>query len=523
MDPDIKFENYNDAVKHIRRDMRRYRLDSIFDVGLTHLNRPPTADTVTTLQGRDWLVALVLKIALEDRISDRDRTVYCTPSTFAKWVNVLVDFTSAAHGSTLTCSQLFLKARAMLQAQIDFQQWHICSLYRWPMLIAREPVNGPLRTLFKQEFGASPERFSLVITFIYARLRETNGQFILDVNNEFPPFLRADAAIVINSLSRTFMELKDFVRADAKKSRRLEGTVREASERNATAWVSQFPLLRLSKNRFAPWGRFLTFHGISRIAHGRLSTKRQEYTQKFSAIFEQYVLELVKDAGVEAVYEEHYKKLGNKAMNAVEALLPSVSGNVMIEAKMSIFDDRLTVSERPGIIIRRLKRIREAILQAWEVGEQLRINSSSGGAPANLDTDFLIIVTSRQLILCNGVTIIDAIEENYFSKMLASKEPALRARYLRRLPPARINILSIEEFEMLTALVRDGKTTFLDFVKDMEKRFSDPDKSQRVMTAEQVLAVLATSQDDAYSSRALADYQMKLAKDMEKHGESYLW
>src|SRR5699024_9160377 len=144
------------------------------------------------------------------------------------------------------------------------------------------------------------------------------------------------------------------------------------------------------------------FHGLEEAVHTRLSESGQVYTDSFSKVFEDYVIELIRDSGVYAIKDQEFKRIGNASMPAVDALIPSAEGNVLIESKMSLFSDVGLLSDKPRLVKSKLKRIREAIVQGWRVGDLIRSDEIDLDDAKLADNDYLIIVTSRQLLLGNG-------------------------------------------------------------------------------------------------------------------------
>lgn len=250
--------------------------------------------------------------------------------------------------------------------------------------------------------------------------------------------------------------------------------------------MAKYPLLKLDETRVLAWNPTIFYHGLEESVHIRMSEFSQDYTDSFSKVFEDYVIELIKESGTHPITDKEFKRLGNSSMSAVDALIPSAGGNVFIESKMSLFPDDVLLSDHPQLVKSKLKRIREAIVQGWKVGTLLRSNEIDLSEAKSADNDYLIVVTSRQLLFGNGLQLKQWVDEQFFDQILLdSKFMSPSKEQLSRMPPQNITIISIEEFEQLVGAVKSGNVTYLSFVKQLAKNAINP--ATATMVAEQVI------------------------------------
>ena len=144
------------------------------------------------------------------------------------------------------------------------------------------------------------------------------------------------------------------------------------------------------------------------------------------------------------------------------------------------------MSDDPRVVYTKLKRVREAIVQAWRVGTLLRDGSVTVGGCASKPRDFLLIVASRQLLCCTGEHLKGILGENVFDDLDPSSEhgkPTLDQ--LARLPPQNIVIASIEEFEHLMGCVGAGEVDLAELLMEVGESARDPSRS--VMFLDQFL------------------------------------
>ena len=124
---------------------------------------------------------------------------------------------------------------------------------------------------------------------------------------------------------------------------------------------------------------------------------------------------------------------------------------------MSLFGDNLIFSDDPKVVFRKLRRVREAVVQGWKVGTLLRSGYFAITDAASAPLDYLLIVKSRQLNLCNGELLLQMLgQEKLMNRNPESSFGSPSIEQLVRLPPRNIFVLSIEEFEHLVGAIAAG-------------------------------------------------------------------
>jgi hypothetical protein len=115
-------------------------------------------------------------------------------------------------------------------------------------------------------------------------------------------------------------------------------------------------------------------------------------------VFEEYVTELAVESGLPVLCEVEYKAIAGGDASAVEALIVGDHCNIFIEAKMSLFADDLLLHDSPVVAYQKTKRVGDAIVQGWKVGEHIG-TCDEFEERFRKPFDFLLVVTSRELFI----------------------------------------------------------------------------------------------------------------------------
>lgn len=510
--PQHEFESYAAVAQYVKNKLRHYNLISIIKLCLNHLHRTH-ADGVEALRHFPWLAALVTKLALEDKMVEVSVGPDCPRKVFEQCCNELWAFHSPKMDESV--HHLLLTVRGMLHAQMLFQKNSSTAYLRWPALIERVPADHPSAELFRNAFNMSPVDFMLSATAVMSSLIHYgySKPLSLSVFSKLPETVKANLNSFLLMFCKSALGLREILRNELKQRIDSGGSPRPPYERLEFPWLANYPLLRLEDNKVLAWHPLIFYQGIENAVHNRLSFYGQQYSDDFSKLFESYVVELIEESGTKPIIDSAFKQMGNASMSAVDALIPSRNGNVLIEAKMSLFSDELLISDKPNVVYQKLKRIRKALSQAWKVGDLLRNGSVSINEADQAEHDYLFIVTSRQILLGNGTHLREMVNADFFDSVLPEGNFGRPSdEQLRRLPPQNITILSIEEFEHLVGAVIEGKLTFLSYAEDAAKRALD--KKTAVMTADQITAKYV---DKWYIPTMIKTAQQRITEQFHNH------
>ena len=482
---------YEEAAKQVRNRLRSYSAESVAVLAL-ELLRQGDQQSHEHLQTWPWITCLVVKLAF-DNASIPLHGHSCPQHVFDRCRQILWNAQAGNGSFNDPRGGLYLTLRSMLQAQLPFQSKPGWEFIRVPALLRRLPEDHPSRRLFEQQFGMTPNVFiclSYAITaqivkghrVIHIRSFDKLGQaFGTAVERFFALFARDYAGL------RTELQEESAMRLANRQSRRLD------TEYNEFPWLSNFPLLKLNSHSFAVWHPLVFARGLENAAHRRLSLHKAEYSSSFSKVFEEYVLELIRESGVRYIDEAEYKRRYGGDKNAVEAIISQEGINIFVESKMTAYSSEVTTSGRAPVVWTGLKRVREAMKQGWMVSTAVR-----SGAFADLDCstareDFLIVVTSQQMMCATGEHFRRLFKPEVFDPdvpMLRGTRPSCPdAQQLARLPLKNIIIASIAEFELLMGAVGAAELDLLAFLRKVAQANEDPSTS--IMFLQQMLSAHA--------------------------------
>lgn len=473
--------NYTDMVKRLRRLLRPYSVHAIIDACIEVLDKW-RGTGLDELKSAPWLTLLIVKLVLEDRSISLRGTKPCPTALIDEIRNDLWNTPDAREheGSP----SIYLMFRSLVHTQFLFQQAESFSFLRWPALISRLPPEHALRGQFEAEFGCDPDTFIGVVFAAYSAVMQGKTFITLNYWEPLRPLYGSAIDRFLDRFAKDATDLRKllvdelhrrvYTAVEGRKMLRPDAAARPESERIEFPWVSRFPFFRHASSRLAVWHRLVFARGMEDGVHNVLSSLGQAYTDPFSKIFEGYVVELIRNSGLDFV-SEHEIKGGVASRPAVEALVHADSCNVFIESKMSLFPDRVLISDRGPEIFMKMRRIREGMVQGWRVGEMLRDGTVQVDGASNAEQDFLLIVTSRQLNVCSGEHFKRMFGEDVIARINPeSKFVGPTALQLDRLPLKNIFVLSIEEFEHLTSAIAEGSVDLIPLLKAAALKNADP-------------------------------------------------
>lgn len=464
--------NYTEAVKKLRRKLKPYSADAIIDACIDVLDswRGKGLDEI---KSAPWLTLLIVKLVLEDVSINLHGAKPCPAALIEEIRNDL--WNTASTRELAGSPGIYLLVRSLVHTQILFQRAESFGFMRWPALISRLPPDHVLRDQFEAKFGCDPDTFIGIVFAAYTAVMQ--GQTFIESNyweqlkplygcaiDRFLDCFAKDASD-LRAILRDEMHRRIYVEIDGKQALRPDAATRPESERVESPWLLRFPFLKHPSGRLAVWHRLVFARGMEEGVHNVMSNLGQAYTDPFSKIFENYVVELVCGMGLKFVGEEELKG-GVASRPSVEALIHADGCNVFVESKMSLFPDRVLISDRGPEIFMKLKRVREGMVQGWRVSEMLRDGITQIEGASSATQDFLLIVTSRQLNVCSG----EHFKRMFGDEFIGRVNPESgffgpSSSQLDRLPLKNIFVLSIEEFEHLVGAIAEGSVDLVPFLQ----------------------------------------------------------
>lgn len=402
-----------------------------------------------------WLHLLVVKWALQDTRVPLAFGPQYQPYTTRQHAILVGKLWNIGQHERLTYAAaggLWRLMRRIMYVQFDFQRRPSWSFLRWPALIARLPQNHRARDMFVQAMGMQPERYAELAVAVFSFLLDRERFLETDVLAPLSPHYGADLDRFLLLFARNLGELRDELQVDAAKR------TRGMAELNEFPYLQRFPLLRREDGRFQLWHPVVFTRGLENAVHLRLNALGQAYTDTYSKVFESYVTELAMNACPQGITEAAYRAQCGPLGNVVEVAIPLGSCNVFIEAKLSHFHDDVILEDDPLVLRDKIKRVREAILQGLQVAHSVRQPESPLHRDfAGAEKDFLMVITSRDLLLVSGEATQRLMPD---VPLFPSDTPGAE-----RLPHNQIFVVDITDFERIMCAVAEGKVDLAELLQ----------------------------------------------------------
>ena len=433
--------------------VRQHGAHAVMQVALAELWKEHD-NHLEMVKSMPWLHLLVVKWALQDKRVPLAFGPHSKPYTtrlHAVLIGKLWNISQHDRETYTAAGGLWRMMRRIMYVQFDFQRRPSWSFLRWPALIARLPKNHRARALFVQALGMQPERYADLASAVFA--------FLLDRERFVEPMVLAplapygaDLETFLQLFARNLGELRDDLQADAAKR------TRGMAELNEFPYLQRFPLLRLADGRLQPWHPVVFTRGLENAVHLRLNALGQAYTDSYSKVFENYVTELAKNACPQGITEAAYRAQCGQLGNVVEVAIPFGSCNVFIEAKLSHFHDDVILEDDPVVLRDKIKRVREAIQQGLQVAHSVRQPESPLHRDfAGAENDFLMVITSRDLLLVSG----EATQRLMPDILLFSSDIA----GAERMTLNQIFVVDITDYELIMCAVTEGKVDLAELLQ----------------------------------------------------------
>jgi len=439
-----------EAHKSIVNRLRRYSATSIADMALHMMWNPPTPK-VEELRTMPWLTLLLVKWALQDNGVGLRIGAPIPPGELDQLRQQLWDLQGKDEGEKEK-PNVWLMLRSILHVQFEFQRRETWGFLRWPALYDRLDPGSTNRKQFREVMGMEPSVFLDLAYGLYAAVLDGRMPLGPDWLAPFRPMYGANVDRMYELLVRDLPGLRAELRGDVAQK------IRGKQELYEFPYLRRFPFLRLRDGRLHCWHPLVFARGLEDAVHLRLSHLGKDYVDAFSRVYERYVTELATSCGMQTLDEAGYKaKVGGDAPS-VEVILTGDGCNIFVEAKMSLFADDVLLQDNETAIFNKTKRLREGIKQGWRVGALVREPASGFGQQFEAEQDFLIVVTSRELIIGSG----DALQRLYAPGAFDYPDDYAK----QRLPLSNVFIVSIDDFENTMGCVAAGEVNLSTVLKD---------------------------------------------------------
>ena len=451
--------DFSTAYSEIRKRLRKYRLSSVVERAFEVLWQP-ASNPFDALSRAPWQVLLLVKWALLDVEASEDRGRKLPMVVFDDIRQQLFSFPNRVDGVRRGSMPSRLFMRRLFYQQAEFQRAIGPDFVRQPAILADLLPAHPLRTMFRQKTGLDVLDFMDLTLAVHGFIAENKSDMS---HGWFQPIQGTYGHEKLHAFTRC-------ISADLPQLRMFLMGRPGAAERVASEYYEFTPLKRYpfwrAEEIHRCWHSMVLYRGMEDFAHLLMSEAGAKYVQRFSKVFERYVVAELKRSDVDHYDETALRRIFGASVELPDAVIPMGGYNVIVEAKAGLFDDVIMAIGDPEILRHRTKSLTKAIEQGWSAAVAFR----SGHAPANLKDateDYLFVVTNKPLNVGSGADLKALYPEGRLSY------PSEEARAL--LPLERIYFVSIGEFECLVAsgIASDARQMH-DFLRECVRLDADP-------------------------------------------------
>ncbi len=448
------------TYREVRNKLRKYSLGSILEVALTLLHRRH-ASLADEMQTAPWLIMLMAKWALQDRMVHQTLGRHITPNEFIDIQQRLWAIDRDESEGPLTTNPLRF-IRSLGYVQVEFQRLETIEFARWPALIANLAADHPLKQSFEATLGLTPEDFLDLTMAVYAPVIKGEVQLTMGYFASLRAAYGAKIDIILGLMARDVAALRTELSADAFQNRHTAQAVVEFPV------FRNFPLLLSPNGNYYCWHPKVFARGVDEFIHNKLSVEGGAYAQAYGDVFEDYVVGLAKTTGLASLDEDEFWAVVGRDKHAVEVILRDEDCNILVEAKFGLYQDEYITKDDAGYARAKLTKLRDGVAKAVDVSERLSTHSGLS-ALGDRTQDFLLLVTNRQLFIPTGKQL-----EAMSSTRVAEIDERARLAHAEKLPIENVFILSLAEFESLMTSVTKGKARLASLLPKLAEAMRDP-------------------------------------------------
>ena len=456
--------SFDDAYREWRNRARRYDPKSIVHEALRLLCEPPSEDHVTELRKAPWLTMLMVKWACQDRYLDRKPASAITRPQLNDLRQRLWNIPERLDHRNRGAMPLRLFMRQLLRPQLGFQRGITRGFVREAVLLAEQGEAYPLRRLFREKTGFDVLDFIDLSLATFTVVLDGKRQFRDDY---FDPLLSSYSKETISSyqsaLARTYPELIAFCRALPNAEQKV------ASEYFEFPALTRYPFFRAG-NSMVCWHPTVFYRGLEGFVHSVLSEAGQDYMERFSRLFERYVVTEARRVPTRFIGEDELRRYIADDTQVADGLLSFPGCNVFVESKAGLFNESVMTVGNNELFAHKTRAVTTAVAQAWATSVSLREQRRAPLDVLNAEKDYLLIVTNKELGTSRGTSFASIYPSGTLDYPNAEAE--------RLLPLGRVYVLTIEDFERLTSAAAGGQ---IDVPAFLASCVEDDDAPQKML------------------------------------------
>ncbi len=192
---------------------------------------------------------------------------------------------------------------------------------------------------------------------------------------------------------------------------------------------------------------------------------------KFGTIYEKYIARGVDYMGLPHIRERTLQKTLDEG-KIVDFLIVDDNCNILIDAKGVEMNQRGMIGYRPEVILDKTETsVVKGIQQGTVVADKLKSIPQIDGLQTGRE-NFLLVVTYKDFYIGNG--------ETFYETIGKKKVDEVRSGYdASQLPDENMYFISVDDFDYLVRLVRDGQCGLAEAIKKIREADQDPNPNKR--------------------------------------------
>ena len=442
--PTVTPRSFDARLQDIQSRLRPYSPLSVLKASLDYLHEPAKGRHGRLLK-HPWQILLLIKWVFVDPIASMPgRPAIGRPELMGILQSVYELSNSGRRPTEYEDVSLFLRATAYQQFVHQAEVGGI-DIARQRALFAQVPENHFFKTRFLRSTGVNVGdflRLALTLTVGFE-----SGGYTMPRSDLFNlcPNTRPD---VIDAFLRSIsVDVNDLSSVLA---------YQDSNGRSADEFLQQTPFMRypLVKVGASYWcmSKYILQRSLGHFVYDQL--KRDDidrFNHPFGSAFESYVEEQVRQSTLEFASEQDLIR-HLPTGRVVDFLIADGDANVFIDAKGVEMAQRGRAAYRREIVH---QATRTSLIKAFEQGLDVCSRISMQNAPHPVirprSTNYLLAITYKELYIGNGRMLAAAVGDNRIQQIRAQFD----AHDL--IPDENVYFLTIAEFEVLMALVANGR------------------------------------------------------------------
>lgn len=407
-----------------------------------------------------WLLLLLIKWGFEYGNSQYPPKAVGEPD-LVKLINKLHDFEGVCGSPFLgkgTPSGLlkFLRTKAYQQfwMQAVFGSW---DLVRQRVLLGHLSPKHPFQAQFTEHLGLSMDDFTELALCVWAWLEQAPANIQFSPEDLFAT-LSVPADTKAAFIAALTLQPKDVTQFLRKRSQKVSNPCFQLSEHSP---LDRYPLLALGRDqlvyskRLFQWTVSHFFYDQAKLIGG------SKGAELVAGLLEQYVAESLSSVPM-PFYEESELKRAFPSRKVVDFVVPRHDFTLLVEVKSAEMRPSVKVFPAREQLLKELDdSVIKAAVQGFSLANELTISSAGLDIPNRSDF-FLFILTYKDMYLHPG----QAIWDEFLGEAMVRKLKG-EGIDLRIIPPERIVVLSLRDWDVLMSILRTDPTLLSRILNEM--------------------------------------------------------